>query len=88
MEQVRSDTIYEWSNGISTIDPIPRNLQPRILKSLAQAFTHRDNPNIWEFQSLHSLPARLGPTHPYLVFDTCWPSWPTSGRRSIHRVGA
>jgi hypothetical protein len=44
MEQVRSDSIYEWSNGISTIGPIPRKLQPRILKSLAQAFTHRDNP--------------------------------------------
>ena len=29
---------------MSTIGPIPRNLQPRILKSLAQSFTHRDNP--------------------------------------------
>jgi hypothetical protein len=44
MEQVRSDTIYEWSSGISTLGPIPRNLQPCILKSLAQSFTHRDNP--------------------------------------------
>jgi hypothetical protein len=44
MEQVRSDTIYEWSSGMSTICPIPRNLQPRILKSLAQSFTHRENP--------------------------------------------
>jgi hypothetical protein len=44
MEQVRSDTIYEWSSGMSTIGPILRNLQPRILKSLAQSFTHRDNP--------------------------------------------
>ena len=44
MEQVRSDTMYKWSSGISTICPIPRNLKPRILKSLAQAFTHRDNP--------------------------------------------
>jgi len=26
MEQVRSDTIYEWSSGMSTIGPIPRNL--------------------------------------------------------------
>jgi hypothetical protein len=30
---------------MSTIGPIPRNLQPRILKSLAQSFTHHDNPN-------------------------------------------
>ena len=29
---------------MSTIGPIPRNLQPRILKSLAQSFTHRGNP--------------------------------------------
>jgi hypothetical protein len=29
---------------MSTIGPIPRNLQPRIIKSLAQSFTHRDNP--------------------------------------------
>jgi len=46
MEKVRSDTIYEWSSGMSTIDPIPRNLQPRILNSLAQSFTHRDNPYV------------------------------------------
>ncbi len=26
MEQVRSDTIYEWSSGMSTIGPIPRIL--------------------------------------------------------------
>ena len=45
MEQVRSDTIYEWSSGISTIGPIPRNLQTRILTRLAQSFTHRDNPH-------------------------------------------
>ena len=38
-----SDT-YEWSSGISTIGPIPRNLQTRILTRLAQSFTHRDNP--------------------------------------------
>ena len=44
MEQVRSDTIYKWSSGISTIGPIPRNLQTRILTRLAQSFTHRDNP--------------------------------------------
>jgi hypothetical protein len=44
MERVRSDTIYEWSSGASTIGPIPRNQQPRVLKSLAQSFTHRDNP--------------------------------------------
>ena len=44
MEQVRSDTIYEWSSGISTIGPIPRNLQTRILTRLAQSFTHLDNP--------------------------------------------
>ena len=44
MEQVRSDTIYEWSSGISTIGPIPRNLQTRTLTRLAQSFTHRDNP--------------------------------------------
>jgi hypothetical protein len=44
IEQVRSDTIYEWSSGMSTIGPIPCNLQPRILTSLAQSFTHRDNP--------------------------------------------
>ena len=29
---------------MSTIGPMPRHLQPRILKSLAQSFTHRDNP--------------------------------------------
>ena len=46
MEQVRSDTIYEWSSGISTIGPIPRNLQTRILTRLAQSFTHRDNPYV------------------------------------------
>ena len=44
MEQVRSDTIYEWSSGISMIGPIPRNLQTRILTRLAQSFIHRDNP--------------------------------------------
>ena len=44
MEQVRSDTIYEWSSGISTIGPIPRNLRTRILTRFAQSFTHRDNP--------------------------------------------
>jgi hypothetical protein len=56
MEQVRSDTIYEWGSGISTLGPTPRNLERRIFKSLAQSFTHRDNPygnsnpNIEEFQ--------------------------------------
>jgi len=44
MEQVRNDTVYEWSGGATTIGPIPHNLQPRILKSLSQSFTHRDNP--------------------------------------------
>ena len=44
MEQVRSDTIYEWRSGTSTTGRTPRNLQPRILKSLTQSFTHRDNP--------------------------------------------
>jgi hypothetical protein len=44
MEQVRNDTIYEWSGGASTIGPIPRNLNTRILKTLAQSFTYRDNP--------------------------------------------
>ena len=28
MEQVRSDTIYEWSSGMSTIGPIPQELSP------------------------------------------------------------
>jgi hypothetical protein len=44
MERVRSDTIYEWSTGASTIGRTPRNQQPRVLKSLAQSFTHLDNP--------------------------------------------
>ena len=39
------DTIHEWSGGASTIGPIPRNLNKRILKSLSQSFTHRDNPH-------------------------------------------
>ena len=45
MEQVRSDTVFEWGSGASTIGPIPRNLNKRILKDLAQSFTHRDNPH-------------------------------------------
>ena len=45
MEQVRRDTFHEWSGGASTIGPIPRNLNKRILKSLSKSFTHRDNPH-------------------------------------------
>ena len=45
MEQVRLDTIFEWGGGASTIGPIPRNLNKRVLTSLSQSFTHRDNPH-------------------------------------------
>ena len=45
MEQVRRDTLHEWSGGASTIGPIPRNLNKCVLKSLSQSFTHRDNPH-------------------------------------------
>ena len=34
MEQVRRDTIHEWSGGASTIGPIPRNLNKRVPESL------------------------------------------------------
>ena len=37
MEQVCRDTIHEWSGGASTIGPIPRNLNKRIIKSLSQS---------------------------------------------------
>ncbi len=46
MEQVRRGTIHEWSGGATTVGPIPRNLNRRILKSLSKSSTHRDNPNI------------------------------------------
>jgi hypothetical protein len=45
MEQVRRDTIYEWSGGTTTLGPIPRFLNSRVLKSLSQSFTHRDDPH-------------------------------------------
>ncbi len=45
MEQVRRDTIHEWSGGASTIGPIPCNLNKRALRSLSQSFTHRENPH-------------------------------------------
>ena len=45
MEQVRLDTNFEWGGGASTIGPIPRNLNKRVLTSLSQSFTHRDNPH-------------------------------------------
>ncbi len=45
MEQVRRDTIHEWSGEATTVGPIPRNLNIRILKSLSKSFTHRDNPH-------------------------------------------
>ena len=50
MEQVRLDTIFEWGGGASTIGPIPRNLNKRVLTSLSQSFTHRDNPHGSSFQ--------------------------------------
>jgi hypothetical protein len=45
MEHVRRDTIHEWSGGTTTIGPINRNLYRRVLKSLSQFYTHRDNPH-------------------------------------------
>jgi len=44
MDQVRRDTIVEWNGGSTSIGPIPRNMNIRVLKSLSQSFTHRDNP--------------------------------------------
>ena len=44
MDQVRRDTIVEWNGGSTSIGPIPRNVNIRVLKSLSQSFTHRDNP--------------------------------------------
>jgi hypothetical protein len=51
MEQVRRDTIHEWSGGTTTIGPFPRNLNSLVnLNSRnlnrpfsSQSFTHRDN---------------------------------------------
>ena len=96
MEQVRSDTIYEWSSGISTKGPIPRNLQTRILTRLAQSFTHRDNPygnsnpNIASQRDLdEAMEAddeyRTNPSLPRLCHLL---AEPTSGRRSSRRVDA
>ena len=44
MDQVRRDTIVEWNGGSTSIGPIPRNMNIRVLKSLSQSFTHSDNP--------------------------------------------
>ena len=38
-------TIQEWNSGSTTIGPIPHSMNERVLKSLSQSFTHRDNPH-------------------------------------------
>ncbi len=43
MAQVQRDTIQEWNSGSTTIGPIPHSMNERVLKGLAQFFTHRDN---------------------------------------------
>ena len=43
MAQVQRDTIQEWNSGSTTIGPIPHSMNERVLKSLSQSFTHRDN---------------------------------------------
>ena len=40
MAQVQRDTIQEWNSGATTI-----GMNERVLKSLSQYFTHRDNPH-------------------------------------------
>ena len=45
MAQVQRDTIQEWNSGATTIGPIPHSMNERVLKSLSQSFTHRDNPH-------------------------------------------
>jgi len=53
MEQVRRDTIHEWSGGALTIDPIPRNLNKLV------PVVHSSRQPKWEFKSQHSLSAGL-----------------------------
>ena len=45
MAQVQRDTIQEWNNGSTTIDPIPHSMNTRVLTALVHSFTHRDNPS-------------------------------------------
>ena len=45
MAQVQRDTIQEWNSGSTTLGPIPHSMNTRVLRALAQSFTHRDNPH-------------------------------------------
>jgi len=45
MAHVQRNTIQEWNSGSTTMGPIPHSMNERVLKGLAQSFTHRDNPH-------------------------------------------
>ena len=73
MEQIRLNTIFEWGGGASTIGV----LNKRVLTSLPQSFTYRDNPhgtsnpNIAFQRDLDELleaPLSIATAHPYPDF--------------------
>ena len=45
MAQEQRDTIQKWNSGSTTIGPIPHSMNNRVLRALAQSFTHRDSPH-------------------------------------------
>ncbi len=45
MAQVQRDTFQEWNSASTTIGPIPHSMNTRVLRALAQSFTHRNNPH-------------------------------------------